>query len=213
MSEDERLHPGHRSIRLRGRDYSAPRLYFVTICAQDKQCIFGKVVGARVDMSKLGQTVQECWVAIPHHFPQANLFELVIMPNHMHGILEIVRQAGAQHAAPLNSLAAKPRVEHGSLGAIVRSFKAAVSKRAREELRWAGEIWQRNYFERGLRDGKEFADASRYIAENPPQVGMRSRKPGSAPSSSDPGERGTACCAPTKTDTALNGTDRLTRPH
>jgi REP element-mobilizing transposase RayT len=49
----------------------------------------------------------------------------------------------------------------------VRSFKAIVARRAHEELRWDGPIWQRNYFERVLRDGKEFADASTYIAENP----------------------------------------------
>lgn len=55
----------------------------------------------------------------------------------------------------------------GSIGAIVRSFKSIVAKRAHKELGWDGPIWQRNYFEPVLRDGKEFADASRYIAENP----------------------------------------------
>ncbi len=50
---------------------------------------------------------------------------------------------------------------------IVRSFKSIVARRAHKELRWTGPIWQRNYFERVLRDGKEFSDASRYIAENP----------------------------------------------
>jgi len=58
-------------------------------------------------------------------------------------------------------------VRPGSLGAIVRSFKAAVTLRARRELGWIGEIWQRNYFERVVRDGQEFSDASRYISENP----------------------------------------------
>jgi putative transposase len=42
-----------------------------------------------------------------------------------------------------------------------------VTRKARRELAWHGEVWQRNYFERVLRDGKEIADASRYIAENP----------------------------------------------
>jgi len=88
------------------------------------------------------------------------------MLNHLHGIVEIVSQAGAQHAAPLQANVAIRRVEPGSLGAIVRSFKAAVTKRAREELAWPGDVWQRNYFERVLRDGQELADASAYVAEN-----------------------------------------------
>ena len=66
----------------------------------------------------------------------------------------------------------KPRVARGSLGAIVRSFKAAVTKRAREELRWAGDVWQRNYFERVLRDEQEFADASAYIKGNIKRWGL-----------------------------------------
>jgi hypothetical protein len=57
-------------------------------------------------------------------------------------------------------------VEKGSFAAIVRSYKAAVTLRARRELGWKGEVWQRNYFERFLRDGQEFAEAARYIVEN-----------------------------------------------
>jgi len=49
----------------------------------------------------------------------------------------------------------------------VRSFKAVVARRAHKELRWNGPVWQRNYYDRVLRDGQEFSDASRYIAENP----------------------------------------------
>ncbi len=56
----------------------------------------------------------------------------------------------------------------GSIPTIVRTFKAAVARRAKKELGMdGGDIWQRNYFERVLRDGKEYADASKYILENP----------------------------------------------
>ena len=171
MNGDEVLHPGHRSIRLKGRDYSSPGLYFVTICAHDKQCVFGRIVGGQVQLSSLGQTAHECWVGIPLHFAWINLHGFVIMPNHVNDIFEIASQAGAQHAAPLQVQVSVervgPSVKPGSLSAVVRSFKAAVTKRARSELKWAGEIWQRNYFERVIRDGQEFSDASRYIAENP----------------------------------------------
>ena len=171
MSTGEKLHPGHRSIRLKGRDYSAPAIYFVTICVEERCCVFGEIKENQMEVSGLGSIVRETWNAIPRHFAQVNLHDFVIMPNHVHGLIEIACQAGAQHAAPLQQTShanlGSPAVKAGSLSAIVRSFKAAVTLRARKELGWSGEIWQRNYFERVVRDGQEFSDASRYIAENP----------------------------------------------
>ncbi len=128
------------ATRLKHRDYSAPGLYFVTV----------------------------------HGF--------MVMPNHMHGIIEIVtvrpaqqgsrkvREEGlAQHAVPLQETqtAAPLRLQPGSLSVIVRSLKAEVTRRGRLELNWKGEVWQRNYFDRVIRDGQEYSDASHYIAENP----------------------------------------------
>jgi REP-associated tyrosine transposase len=165
MKGEGALHPGHRSIRLQHYDYSGPGSYFVTICACDKRCIFGRALGPRVELNALGRIVRECWIAIPSHFARVNLHVFVIMPNHVHGIIEIGCQAGAQHAAPLRET--RHVVQPGSLSAIVRSFKAAVTRKAREELGCKGEVWQRNFFERILHDGQEFADASAYIAGNP----------------------------------------------
>jgi len=169
-AEREKLHPGHHSIRLKEYDYSAAGFYFVTICASERKCVLGTFHEGHIELSKLGETVRECWLTIPRHFAKANLHEFVIMPNHLHGIVEIVA-VGAQHAAPLlgkDSDARNPAfVKHASLGAIIRSYKAAVTRQARRELGWHGDVWQRNYFERVLRDGQEIAEARRYIAENP----------------------------------------------
>ena len=168
--EGEKLHPGHHSIRLKEYDYSAAGFYFVTICASERKCVLGAFHEGQIELSVLGETVRECWLAIPLHFAKVKLHEFVIMPNHLHGIVEIVA-VGAQHAAPLLGKDSDVRnpafVKHGSLGATVRSFKAAVTRKARRELGWNGDVWQRNYFERVLRHGKEIADAGRYIAENP----------------------------------------------
>jgi putative transposase len=159
---------GHRhSIRLKHRDYSLPGLYFVTICTHQKRCFLGHIVQGRLALNSLGQIARECWVMIPNHFAQVHLHEFVLMPNHLHGILSIVPLVGAQHRCALSWSWPEFRVQPGSLGAIIRSFKAIVTRRAHEELAWNGPVWERNYFERVLRDGQEFSDASRYIAENP----------------------------------------------
>jgi putative transposase len=156
-----------RSIRLEHRDYSVPGLYFVTICAHGRRCAFGRFLDAKLVPSRLGQIIRECWIAIPKHFSQADLHDFVIMPNHLHGVVAIKPLVGAQHRCALPAGNSKSDVKPGSLGAILRSFKAIVARRAHGELGWKGPIWQRNYFERVLRDGREFSDASSYIAENP----------------------------------------------
>ncbi len=89
------------------------------------------------------------------------------MPNHVHGIIEISATGLAQHAAPLQGKVRTAAPLAASLSTIVRSFKAEVTRRSRLELNWEGEIWQRSYFDRVIRDGREFSNASRYIAENP----------------------------------------------
>ena len=166
-----------RSIRLKNRDYALPGPYFVTICAHERHCVFGCIADGSLVPSALGHLVRECWVVIPEHFPRATLYEFVIMPNHLHGVIALASHlhglialaplVGAQHRCALPGGTTANGVAPGSLGAIIRSFKAIVARRAHKELGWTGSIWQRNYFERVLRDGKEFSDVSTYIAENP----------------------------------------------
>ena len=163
--DDGGLHPGRKSIRLPHHDYAAPASYFVTICTDGKRCLFGRVLQGSVELTELGHIARENWVAMPSHFASVNLHTFVVMPNHVHGIIEIGRRVGAQRAAPLPAaLDGRRVVEKASLAAIVRSYKAAVTLRARRELGWKGEVWQRNYFERFLRDGQEFADAADTLA-------------------------------------------------
>jgi REP element-mobilizing transposase RayT len=84
----------------------------------------------------------------------------------LHGFVEIIAELGRSSAAPLRGSNAAS-VAAGSLGAIVRSFKAAATQRIRERFNKNAPVWQRNYFERVIRDGEEFSAARRYILENP----------------------------------------------
>jgi REP element-mobilizing transposase RayT len=147
----------HRcSIRLPGYDYASPGAYFVTVCAHDQECIF--------DVPELRDAVEEAWRQIPFHFPNARLDESVVMPNHIHGIVRIV---GAQHAAPLPA-ARTPTVKPGSLGAVVRSFKSAATKRVNQIRRTPGAlVWQRNYYERVIRNEDELSSIREYTHLNP----------------------------------------------
>jgi REP element-mobilizing transposase RayT len=70
---------------------------------------------------------------------------------------------GAQHAAPLLQ---EPNVKPGSLGAIVRSFKSAVTRRIGRECNATG-IWQRNYYEHVIRNHTDWDRIQRYVESNP----------------------------------------------
>ena len=160
-------HPGHHSIRLNNADYSQSGLYFVTICSHQQKCIFGRILNFSPSLSDLGNVVLESWESIPVHFPWVGLLEFVVMSNHIHGILQTERQFGRSSCVPQRRKDAVPFVAPGSLGAIVRSFKSIVTKRAHIALKFRGEVWQRNYYERILRPGQELANARAYIRENP----------------------------------------------
>jgi REP element-mobilizing transposase RayT len=88
-------------MRLKNRDYSLPGLYFVTICVSQKRCVLGRVKDKRVELTTLGHIARASWISIPMHFARVNLHSFVIMPNHLHAILEIAEIGQAQHAARL----------------------------------------------------------------------------------------------------------------
>jgi putative transposase len=175
MYPDEDL-PARRSIRLPQFDYTQIAQYFITICAFEMRCLFGRVENNLVLLNAIGRIAEECWREIPEHFPRLALESFVVMPNHLHGILTIKDGHGdavpLQDARRLQPPPSQPeqfqRPVAGSIPTILRSYKAAVTYRARHKLRRTDmNVWQSNYFERVLRTGKEFEAASRYIAENP----------------------------------------------
>jgi REP element-mobilizing transposase RayT len=161
-----------RSIRLRGYDYSQAGAYFVTVCVQGREPLFGDVVDGEMRLNDAGQMVAQCWQELPAHFPHLELDEFVVMPNHMHGIIIV----GAPFMAPYGSCAmnlgainpgAINRAPTG-LGEIVRSFKAVATRRIRQ-AGVSAFAWQRNYYEHIIRDEESLNRIREYIANNPLQ--------------------------------------------
>ncbi len=94
-----------RSIRLQGYDFSREGLYFITICCQDRAHLFGEIAEKCLKLNDAGIQAQQCWLDIPNHFPNVVLHEFIIMPNHIHGIIEFV---GANNYSPNQSLPQQP---------------------------------------------------------------------------------------------------------
>lgn len=93
-----------RSIRLKGHDYSQAGLYFITICCQGRACLFGDVVRGEMILNDAGKMADECWLNIPKHFPNTILHAYIIMPNHIHGIIELTNDTnvGAENFSSEN---------------------------------------------------------------------------------------------------------------
>ncbi|MNJ97712.1 hypothetical protein D3C87_154650 [compost metagenome] len=169
-----------QSIRLRGYDYSQEGLYFITINCQDRAHRFGKIVNGQMLLNDAGRQAQICWLAIPQHFTNVVLHEFVVMPNHIHGIVEIsAPTVRANHHLPNHTSANDVSPHHtranndlplrgtsNTIGSMVRGFKIGVTKWfiANYNIK---NIWQRNYYEHIIRDENAYHNISNYIENNP----------------------------------------------
>lgn len=157
-----------KSIRLSEYDYTLPGAYFVTIVTYQRKCILGAIRNGEIILSNIGRIVNNTWQEIPIHFPNATVDNYVIMPNHIHGIVNILDTGvGARHASPLRGkdpLGTSPR----SLGVIIGSFKSAATKRIHQTEEYKKiQVWHRNYYEHVIRDERDYEKIVEYIITNP----------------------------------------------
>jgi REP element-mobilizing transposase RayT len=94
-----------KSIRLVGYDYSQAGLYFVTICCEDKICRFGQVKNGTMVLNEYGQIANDEWLKTAEIRPNVKLHEFVVMPNHIHGIIQLLDIGrGELHSPNTNEL-------------------------------------------------------------------------------------------------------------
>lgn len=158
--------PRRGSMRLKGYDYSWGGAYFVTLCIHGRELSLGEAVGDKVRLNPAGRMIENAWGELPSAYPGVEIDEYVIMPNHLHGIVVLVepelRGTGAEEATPALTL-----------GDIIKRFKTLTMKRYGDGVeqegwpRYAGRLWQRNYYEHIIRNENALTQIRRYIGENP----------------------------------------------
>jgi REP element-mobilizing transposase RayT len=122
-----------------------------------------------VRLSGLGEIVWREWLVIGERFPSVRLDEMVIMPDHLHGILWLSGPSEKGRGDP----SGRPSHTHGpmqkSLGAVVGQLKSRVTKAAVSEQLWsrAKRLWQRGYYDRILRSEDALVRARGYVRMNP----------------------------------------------
>jgi putative transposase len=170
MDMDDEAPKSRRSIRLRGFDYSQAGNYFVTICTSGRKRILGTVHDHKVILSAAGEAVRTAWFDLPGRFPSMEPRELVVMPNHVHAILGLTHpiSAAARGAASSAPTTGNPAFAYPVLGKLIRAFKSLSAIQVNRALGRSGHaVWQRNYYERIIRSGREYDQARKYILENP----------------------------------------------
>jgi putative transposase len=155
---------GRQSVRLPQFLYRGAS-YFVTICAYEQRCTFGRVEEGTTVLSPLGRVVDEEWKRTPLIRPEIHLGEWIVMPNHVHGIVHVPEAAG-DNSAPRGFVRSSK-----SLASFIAGYKSSVTRRAQQELSCSTPIWQRNYFEHIIRGNADLERAQRYIFENPMRWG------------------------------------------
>ncbi len=93
MSYNPEIHK-RRSIRLKGYDYSKAGLYFITICCQNRRCLFGAIKNGKMIMNNFGIIAWSEWINTSEIRGNVDLLEFIIMPNHMHGIIKLSSRGG-----------------------------------------------------------------------------------------------------------------------
>ena len=177
MSNQPKYNPQihHRkSIRLKDHDYSRDGLYFITICCKNKECLFGEIQREEMILNEYGAITNHCWLHIPEHFPDAILHTHIVMPNHIHGIIEIAQpeipyaNVGAENFQPLHHAHRNQfqKMIPRSVGSIVKGFKIGVTKWFRENTD-IETVWQRNYYEHIIRNEQDYRTIAQYIRNNP----------------------------------------------
>jgi putative transposase len=163
------------SSRLPGYDYTRNGSYFVTICTRNKIPYFGVISKGKMILSETGIIAQGFWLEIQNHFPEVFLDEFIIMPDHIHGIIEIKSKSKNDDStlnADMSGLGIldkkktmnqfrKPKL----LGSIINQFKRICT--IKTKTTGLDLIWQPRYYDHIIRSETELQIIRHYIKNNP----------------------------------------------
>ncbi|MFC1618133.1 transposase [Patescibacteria group bacterium] len=148
-----------RSPRLSDYDYSKTGYYFVTFNTQNRICFFGDVVNHGMILDQAGEMIEKWWRKIAEKFSFVSLDEFIIMPNHLHGILQLQEQNDCSDRL-------------SSLPDIIGWIKTMTTNeyiRNVDNLNWPSfdqKLWQRSFYDRIIRNEGELKRIREYIKNN-----------------------------------------------
>ncbi|MET3046985.1 hypothetical protein [Flavobacterium covae] len=115
-----------KSIRLKGYDYSQAGLYFITLCCEDRAPLFGHIENGKMILNSFGEIALTEWYHTEQVRDNCVIHESVVMPNHMHGIIEITQKKGTEDEI------GKFQSPSQTIGSIIRGYKIATIKKIKD---------------------------------------------------------------------------------
>ena len=181
-----------QSTRLKTYDYSLEGSYFITIVTQDRLHLFGKIANSQMILNAVGEIVKQEWENSIQLRSNISLGDFIIMPDHMHMILTIDHQITNDKESK-EWEHSTPKSPSQTIGAIIRGFKGACTKKINLFFNITGElqlaptfyknkIWQRNYYDHIIRNQADYNRIEQYIIDNPLNWKKKRINPQNAPS-------------------------------
>ena len=150
--------PKRKHPRLDHYDYSSSGAYFVTICTQNRRCLFSRIVGrglapAEIQYTEYGKIAEEQLLLLEKRYQTLKIDRYVIMPNHIHVILILDD----------NTAGASPRP---TVMDVVCAYKSLTTRECKKV--WSVEkLFQTSFYEHVIRGYEDYIEIAKYIDENP----------------------------------------------
>ena len=165
--------PYRKSIRLKNYDYSSNGYYFVTICTQNREKLFGEIVGATLcgRPNNPDKLIVKWLLELENKFKGVKIDEYIVMPNHIHFI---IKRTG-DHTGSTGDHTGSTGDHTGSplLRDIIGWFKTMTTNEYIAGVKdgrfmpFKGRLWQRNYYEHIIRNYDDYINIAEYIQNNP----------------------------------------------
>lgn len=163
------------SARASWWDYSSQGLYFITICTADRECLFGRVENKKMIYTEIGEIVNREWMKSFAIRKELFCDVFVIMPNHIHAILQIRGTSGCtskadQQIEPIvKGIAHRPAK---SISSFVAGFKSAATVQINQYRNTPRKmVWQTRFHDHIIRDDADYHRIANYIKSNPQNWG------------------------------------------
>jgi REP-associated tyrosine transposase len=205
--DDKNLYPNMSNLyknkyridttRLKGWDYGNSSSYFITICTKNRFCWFANIFNAKMILSNSGKIIDTFWKKIPGHFNNVILGPFIIMPNHLHGILNLIdnnnvetrfdrvckNKSNVQSDKKMDNSNKETRFNrvstrggitgiknpmlNNSVSRIIRWYKGRCTYEIRKLKNDYYFEWQTRFYDHIIRNEKEYLQISQYIKNNP----------------------------------------------
>ena len=158
-------YPKRKHARYRWHDYNGG-LYFITICVKDKEHLFGHISENTISYTEIGGVAARQIEEIGSHWNDVTVISSVVMPNHVHMIINIngkaIEEKGSSAATPRRG----PTFGgfHSVLAAIISGYKAGVKRYANSH--GIDFSWQTGFHDHIIRNSDNYDKISDYIANN-----------------------------------------------